>query len=275
MKHTTRARMYRLGLVFAFSLGGCGGSSSSDGVEIDGLPGVKLLGSASVSSAPMPSPTSTGNEPVIASATFANTGSNSFALDVAFSGSAEVKLLHIEINGKHYISDLSAATKVTKPDACDVLAKQQGTTCTPACLKACSCVSCSDSSTEENIEGACATVCSINVQTGTIGPGNDLFTSEAVFADLEYNGYEGVPGLLQSFPGCSASVCKSAASASKKATLQFSAPDFGFLPNLQVGNLVATNDTPEGPVASQPFNSAAATVRDICPRNVTCEVNPR
>jgi len=250
---------------------GCGGSSSSDGVLIEGLPGVKLLGAASVSSDPMPSPTRTGSEQVIASAAFQNSGSNSFNLQVSFSGSTVVKLLHVQINGKHYVSDLSASTKSTKPDACEVIAQQQGVTCTPACLKACACVSCSDSTTEDNIEGACAAVCSINVQSGNIGPGKQPYTSEAVFADLEYNGYSGAPGLLQSFNGCSASVCTSAASAAKKATLQFTVPDFSFVPNLQVGNLVATGDSSSGPVASQPFTSAAATVSNVCPANTVCD----
>jgi hypothetical protein len=272
MKHTTSAHTYRLGLVFSLCLAGCGGSSSSpDGVLIEGLDGVKLLGTATLSSDPMPSPTSTGKEPVIASATFENSGSNSFNLQVTFSGSTEVKLLHVQINGKHYVSDLSAGTKSAKPDACEIIAKQQGVTCTPACLKACACVSCSDSTIEDAIEGSCAAVCSINVQQGIIGPGMEPYTSETVFADLEYNGYMEVPGLLQSFNGCSASVCTKAASAAKKATLQFTAPDFSFVPNLQVGNLVATADSPSGPVASQPFNSAAATVSNICPANTNCD----
>jgi hypothetical protein len=271
MKHTTSAHLYRVALVLSLSLAGCGSSSSSsDGVLIEGLPGVKLLG-ASESADPMPSPTSTGNEPVIESAAFENSGSNSFNLQVSFSGTAVVKLLHMEINGKHYVSDLSASTKSAKPDACEIIAKQQGVTCTPACLKACACVSCTDSTIEDNIEGACAAVCSINVQSGNIGPGQQPYTSEAVFADLEYNGYMGVPGLLQSFNGCSASVCTSAASSAKKATLHFTAPDFSFVPNMQVGNLVATSDSPSGPVVSEPFNSAAATVRNICPANVTCD----
>jgi hypothetical protein len=219
----------------------------------------------------MPSPTRTGSEPVIESAAFANSGSNSFNLQVSFSGSAEVKLLHVQINGKHYVSDLSASTNSTKLDACEVVAKQQGVTCTPACLKACACVSCSDSTTEDNIEGACAAVCSINVQSGNIGPGQQPYTSEAVFADIEYNGYSGVPGLLQSFNGCSASVCTSAATGAKKATLQFTVPDFSFVPNLQVGNLVATGDSPSGPVVSEPFSSAAATVSNICPAYANCD----
>ncbi len=195
---------------------------------------------------PFPKPTKTGSEPSISSASFKNTGSTSFNLIVKYQSTVAVSELHMDINGDHYIVDvpLPAVDAQGNIDACQIAASATGVSCTPACLKACACVECTNGIVGDNIEGSCAATCSIGVAKGTIGPGKQPYTSEAVYADIIYNGYTvsgtRVPGTLDSISGCNASACRAASDAEKSIEVPFVVQDWSFIGDLNVGALATS-----------------------------------
>lgn len=214
---------------------------------------------------PLPQATSTGVEPVVTSAQWVYVTQNVFGIELDVDTQGPVTAVYLEINGSVYVFDPVALESGGAADinACNILAEQQGYSCTQACLDACACVSCNDEAIESNLVNSCAVNCSIYSHQGAIGP--EPYTSEAVFADIVYNGYTNgagtVPGMLQSIDGCSGQVCSDQAPVSqekpKRVRIDFYRQDTSFLSNFNTGNLVAESQPADSPVVSSPAGAPA------------------
>jgi hypothetical protein len=177
---------------------------------LEAAPGIYLT-NATESDEPMPQPSSDPDAPVVIGGSMSNpiTG----VAQVTVETTTTIVEVHLAIDGRHFIIDPALVTSsgdVADIDACEILAAQQGYSCTQACLEACGCISCGQGVTEDAIEQACSVNCSIYSQQGLLqeAPWNG---SEATFAKLVYEGYSengvSVDGLLDQFPGCSSSSC--------------------------------------------------------------------
>jgi hypothetical protein len=248
----------------------CGGADAgvdehgggSSGVRITGTNG--RLSNTKLSPAPLPTPTTTGQEPAIVDFYINQTSPTNFELVAVVSGTMPLDELHIEIGGEHYVVDLSGALPPPlSPDACDL----QGVVCTDACLAACGCLSCDDSTFKSALAGACAATCST---PGVIG--SEPYTNEAVFADIIYNGYtiDGttINGTLSSVgASCSAAQCTELAAPTKMVSVDLVGINYdevlGQFANVQTQ--VSTPATPDEPASiSSPFASATVRVNDNC-----------
>lgn len=231
---------------------------------------------------PLPDATSFGDEPVIGQQKWVPVGTGVAALEIEVefpvSDTAPVSFVlgdfYVEIEGKVYVVtpvEVAGDSVADAIDACNVLAQQQGYTCTERCVEACSCVDCGDPTMATNIINSCAVNCSIYSHQGQIGP--EPYTSEEVMADYLYNGSAelGVTGMLQSLPDCSGQVCRDRAAAqvskqkSKRTQIRFNFGDNSHLANLNVGNLVATADpVNDTPIQSEQAGAARVSNRQGC-----------
>ncbi|MFH1435315.1 MAG: hypothetical protein ABIJ56_06330 [Pseudomonadota bacterium] len=195
---------------------------------------------------PMPTPTSYGDEPVISGYTATATSGTTFKIEFDVISPYPVTKMHMEMNGEHYIADIEpqGTGEVGDIDACQILADATGITCTQACVDACTCVTCSDSTIQSNIRQACSVGCSTSYAQGGIGPGQ-TFASEVDAADKIVNGYSTVPGLINGMP-CSGSVC-SAVNTTPPVEVRFNlvSTDYSFLDGWETGCLVAESLPPE------------------------------
>lgn len=218
---------------------------------------------------PMPSPTYEGGEPVIQGYTVISTGDASFAVDFDVLSDFPITQVHFDMNGGHYIADVSSDSGSADIDACQILAKAQGYDCTQACLDACACVTCDSAETESNLEQGCSVSCSVSAATGQIGAGQ-IYENEIIFADIAYNGNAVVDGVLDSQPSCGGGECRAAADAQKVVRVNFGfvETDYGFIDDMAVGAIM-TESQPPGPRPSlRSTNLTPGTwnqdVRDAC-----------
>ncbi len=177
-----------------------------------------------VHNGPMPEPTMGDGAPVVSNVAWTRISDTETGLDFTIQGSA-ASAVYMEYDGVVYVVDplvVDGGSGSYSVDACNVLAQQQGYSCTTACVKACSCVDCDDATMEKNIVDSCAVNCSIYSHQGQIGP--EPYTSEEVFADFIYNGNAewGISGMLQSLPQCSGDVCSSRAAAQEEKRMRVS-----------------------------------------------------
>lgn len=258
-------------------LAACGGDEataesfhpSEDAVEI-GTTGVYLRDGERVDEAP--SPTTTPNAPVITSASAKQTGTNEFELklEVEHEPGATIAWAFLDF-GEHgvYRTHVHAPSAVAPAGGgsgdyaktCREMMAKQNISCTDACISACACVTCGDSTVLNNLKLACATTCSANVSSGAIDSA-PYDGSEAKLADVVYNGSPdvGLQGTATA-AGCNASACGDGAGdddtgRTKPYAITFEAPSVPELTPL-VAPQVQTDDTP---ITSEPFGEARVSV---------------
>ncbi len=227
---------------------------------------------------PLPQPTSHGDEPVITGSRWVAVDNNTTGLEIQAQSGAAITAVYLEIDGEVYVFDpvvLEGGPAPDAIDACDIVAEQQGYSCTEACVEACSCVECDDSYMQSNLSSSCAASCSIYAHQGLIGPDQEPYSSEVVFADIIYNGYsfdgESVPGMLESLPGCYGSVCRDRAqeqqaAESRRVRVDFYHQDWSFLKDLNTGAMVVESQPePSRPSISQPASPARLVNEPDCP----------
>ena len=259
------------GLLFCICLAwGCGESFSvpSNGVQV-GTSELYILGGTI---AQLPTPSTSDTAPKILNVTAKRTGTFTFAISFDVEGDGDIGFAYFDFGGDgiykaEVAEEILANDKL--PTACGVGAAAAGVTCTPACISACACLSCSDSQFEANSKESCAFTCSANDKAGVVDrpPYNG---SEKAFASLLYNGSpeDGIPGLVASVPNCNASTCEAPRKRTKGWSVKFTTPTVPQVTPL-FSSMVETNSGSDAPVASQA--SARATVAiGPCDRNAVC-----
>lgn len=221
--------------------------------------------------ATLPRPTSGASTPRIMGVTATRTGPYSFSVHVDVESTATIAYAYLDFgeDGVFKVPTTAVTTGSSSTDppltACGVAAKNQGITCTSACLAACSCLSCSDDSVELNAEQACALNCSIYDDLGAL-EGEPYDGSEQKFASILYNGDSsiGLPGVASQL-GCGTSACISASISSprKSWAVEFQTPTVP-----EVTPLFATQVVTEGSAqVSAPAAAARVAVGNVCSKS--------
>lgn len=227
-------------------------STGPSGVQVNGFD--LWMQNGEKSPDPMPTPTTYGDEPVINGYTATKTGDTSFRIELDVTSIYPVTKVHLEMNGEHYIADIEpqGTGEPGDIDACQILADVTGITCTQACVDACTCAECSDPTIQRNAEQSCAVGCSTSYAQGQICSGC-AFRDEIDAADKLYNGYDSVPGLLDSMP-CDGSVC-AALNVPPPIWIPFDFADSGFPDGWETTSLQAESPAPESRQSiSNPYN---------------------
>lgn len=237
-----------LGAFMVCGLVACGDDTGEQGNEIPGS--ATPVGDSGVyvdggEPAALPESSPDEDAPVIESIHAAQTSNNQFSLYIEVTALAPIETVFLDF-GEHGVFAVAAQpVSFVVPDACSILESTQGYGCTDECVAACECLSCGDGTTEEASKGACATACSIARNEGNLTQA-PYAGSEAVFADVIYNGYEDQPGVIAG-TACQASACEAAAtSASTVVEVGFYYQDFPDLVPLGAA-VVQTAPTPERP----------------------------
>ncbi len=282
MRNQPLAPFRRVGiaLTILLSLQGCaeqtgtsngsgGGSFECKGACVDGIGLSMPNGHRYVG--PLPTPTTTGAEPVITGAEWIAAGGNRLLLVVTTEPGVPFDQIYFEINGQVFLIDsVESVADVAAFDLCTNLVTSSGFGCSDACLEASQCVHCPDPWLEKALQGSLASNCSIFSHDTPFGPG-ETWESESQFMNEQLTSFIGSAAVIDLYQACDAEICESSAASSKNLrTFEFT---YDYSSLMFEPMLVVPSDAASAsPAMSSPFAVGDLGGTTCCPPNGLCTI---